>query len=57
MQLIGDLPDRVVGVRAIGEVDDDEGVLEPAVEDRLKRHDQVRLLDVLGTEFTGYGAR
>jgi hypothetical protein len=58
MQLIDDLPDHVVGVRAIGEVDDDdyEGVLEPAVEDRLKRHDKVRLLYVLGPEFTGYDA-
>jgi hypothetical protein len=50
------MPDNVIGVRAIGEVDDDdyEDVLVPAIEDRLARHDKVRLLYVLGTEFTGY---
>ena len=58
MQLIEDLPDDVVGVRADGEVDDDdyEDVLEPAIADRLTRHDKVRLLYVLGPEFTGYEA-
>jgi hypothetical protein len=56
MQLINDLPDQVVGVRAIGEVDDDDydDVLAPAIEDRLTRHDKVRLLYILGPEFTGY---
>ena len=56
MELIKDLPDRVVGVRALGEVEDDdyEDVLEPAIEDRLSRHDKIRLLYVLGPEFTGY---
>ena len=58
MQLITDLPDNVVGVRAAGEVDDDdyEDVLEPAIDDRLTRHDKIRLLYVLGPEFTGYEA-
>jgi hypothetical protein len=56
MELLDDLPDHVVGVRAIGEVDDDdyEDVLVPAIEDRLTRHDKIRLLYVLGEEFTGY---
>lgn len=56
MQLINDLPDHVVGVRAIGEVDDDDydDVLESAVADRLARHDKIRLLYVLGPEFTGF---
>ena len=56
MELLPDLPDRVVGVRAVGEVDDDDydDVLEPAIEDRLTRHDKIRLLYVLGPEFTGY---
>ncbi len=37
MELLDDLPDHVAGVRAIGEVDDDdyEDVLVPAIEDRL----------------------
>jgi hypothetical protein len=55
-ELLDDLPDDVIGVRAIGEVDDDdyEDVLVPAIEDRLTRHDKIRLLYVLGEEFTGY---
>lgn len=58
MELLDDLPDQVVGVNAVGEVDDDdyEEVLEPAIEDRLSRHDKIRLLYVLGPEFTGYDA-
>jgi hypothetical protein len=58
MELIDDLPDNVVGVRAIGEVEDDDydDVLEPVIEDRLSRHDKIRLLYVLGSEFTGYDA-
>lgn len=32
LQLIDDLPDDVVGVRAVGEVEDDEDVLVPAIE-------------------------
>ena len=56
LELMTDLPDNVVGVRAIGEVDEDdyEDVLEPAIEDRRGRHDKIRFLYVLGTEFTGY---
>lgn len=55
-ELIPDLPDNVVGIRAVGEVDDDdyEDVLDPAIEAALARHDKIRLLYVLGTEFTGY---
>jgi hypothetical protein len=55
-ELLDDLPDNVVGVRAIGEVDDDdyEDVLDPAIERALATHDKIRLLYVLGAEFTGY---
>jgi hypothetical protein len=58
MQLLEDLPDEVVGVRAIGEVTDDdyEDVLDPAITDALTRHPKIRLLYVLGPEFTGYEA-
>jgi hypothetical protein len=58
LELLDDLPDNVIGVRAVGEVEDDdyEDVLVPAIEDRLERHDKVRLLYVLGEEFTGYEA-
>lgn len=58
MELLEDLPDNVVGVRAVGEVEDDdyEDVLVPAVEEALSRYDKIRLLYVLGPEFTGYEA-
>jgi hypothetical protein len=58
MELLDDLPDNVVGVRAVGEVEDDDydEVLEPAIGDALSRHDKIRLLYVLGPEFTGYEA-
>jgi hypothetical protein len=58
LELLKDLPDEVVGVRAVGEIDDDdyEDVLEPAIKDCLSRHEKVRLLYVLGPEFTGYEA-
>lgn len=46
------LPDGVVGVRASGEVTDDdyEDVLIPAVEAALADHDKIRLLYVLGAD-------
>jgi hypothetical protein len=54
--LIHNLPDNVVGVRAIGAIEDDdyEELLVPTIEDRLTRHDKIRLLYVLGAEYTGY---
>ncbi|HZM29440.1 MAG TPA: STAS/SEC14 domain-containing protein [Acidimicrobiales bacterium] len=55
-ELIPALPDNVVGVVAKGEVtkDDYEQRLVPAVEDALTRHDKIRLLYVLGADFTGF---
>ena len=56
LQILPGLPDNVIGVEAIGEIDDDdyEDVLMPAIEDRLRRHDKIRLLYVLGDQFDGY---
>jgi hypothetical protein len=58
LELIEGLPDGVVGVRAVGEVDDDdyEDVLEPAIEAALEGRDKIRFLYVLGEEFSGYEA-
>lgn len=58
LELIQDLPDQVVGIRAIGDVEDDdyEDLLVPTIEDRLSRHEKIRLLYVLGPEFEGYEA-
>ena len=58
LQLIEGLPDSVVGVRAVGDVEDDdyEDVLVPAIDGCRRRHDKVRLLYVLGPDFTGFEA-
>lgn len=56
LEMLPGLPDQVLGIKAIGEVDDDdyEKVLVPAIEDRLTRHEKIRMLYVLGPEFEGY---
>ncbi len=56
LKIMPGLPDNVLGVKAVGEVDDDdyEDVLEPALDDYLSRHDKIRFLYYLGPEFTGY---
>jgi hypothetical protein len=58
IQLIPDLPDQILGARAVGEVEDDdyEDVLVPALEDRLSRHENVRFLYLLGEDFERYEA-
>ncbi len=58
IELIAGLPDSVVGVRAKGEVtgDDYEQVLIPAIEQLLETRSKIRLLYVLGDEFSGYSA-
>jgi SpoIIAA-like len=56
IEQISALPDNVVGFRAKGEVtsDDYEQRLVPAIEHALATHDKIRLLYVLGSDFTGY---
>jgi hypothetical protein len=56
LELITDLPENVLGIRARGDVtaDDYQSVLVPAVEARLRTHKKLRLLYVLGPEFEGY---
>ena len=56
LELIPALPDNVVGVVAKGEVtaQDYEQRLIPAVEAALADHDKIRLLYVLGADFTGF---
>jgi hypothetical protein len=53
LELIPDLPDNVLGIRAKGKVtaDDYQSVLVPAVESRLGQFRKLRLLYVLGDEF------
>lgn len=56
LQQIPGLPSNVVGFTAIGEVqsEDYENVLRPAISTALETHERLRLLYVLGAEFTGY---
>lgn len=56
IELIPNLPDRVVGILASGQVtaSDYEKVLVPAVEAELAEHGKVRVLYQLGPAFTGF---
>lgn len=56
LELISDLPDNVVGIRASGQVtaEDYESVLVPAIDARLARRDRVRVLYHLGPDFIGF---
>jgi hypothetical protein len=56
IRLIDGLPDNVVGLEGVGEVSasDYTDVMDPAVDAALAKHDKIRLVYVLGDEFTGY---
>ena len=56
IEVITDLPDRVLGLKASGEVtaEDYRNVLVPALEEKLTKHKKARLLYVFDDEFGGY---
>ena len=56
IEVMTDLPERVLGLRATGQVtaEDYKTVLVPAIEEQLTRHKKVRLLYVFGNDFKGY---
>ncbi len=56
IEVMTDLPDRVLGFRASDEVtaDDYRTVLVPAIEEKLTKQKRVRLLYVFGDDFKGY---
>jgi SpoIIAA-like len=58
IELIGGLPDGVVGIQAVGEVDSDDYKMTatPEVKHALERHQKIRLIHVLDDRFTGYTA-
>ncbi len=58
LKLIQDMPDNVVAVSADGKVtgEDYEKVLIPAIEEKLKKHDKIRMLYMLGPEYAGFTA-
>ncbi|HWU26152.1 MAG TPA: STAS/SEC14 domain-containing protein, partial [Rhizomicrobium sp.] len=55
IEIISELPENVLGVRAKGRVTagDYEQVLIPAVEAALKRHDRLHFYCELGEQFEG----
>jgi hypothetical protein len=58
IQLMEGLPDAVVGLEAVGQVEsaDYEAIAAPAVKHALERHRRIRLIHVLDDRFTGYTA-
>ncbi|MGB8328711.1 MAG: STAS/SEC14 domain-containing protein [Polyangiales bacterium] len=56
IELMTDLPERVLGLRASGEVTagDYKRILIPAIEAKLTQQKKVRLLYVFGDDFKGY---
>ncbi|MBW2461328.1 MAG: STAS/SEC14 domain-containing protein [Deltaproteobacteria bacterium] len=56
IELMTNLPDHVLGVKASGEVTaaDYKDVLVPAIEEMLTGHQSMRLLYVLGNDFEGF---
>ena len=58
IQLIEGLPDAVVGLEAVGQVEsaDYAAFAAPAVRHALERHPKIRLIHVLDDRFTGYTA-
>ena len=59
LEPISGLPDNTLGFTAKGKItsEDYETVLIPAVEEKLKQFEKVRLLYHLGEEFEGFQAR
>ncbi len=58
LEIIQGMPDSVVAVSARGNVtgDDYDTLLIPLIEGKLKTHEKVRVLYVLGPEYTGFTA-
>jgi hypothetical protein len=58
IEIIQGLPDNVVAVIASGKVtgEDYDSVLIPVIEEKLKRHDKIRVLYALGLDFSGFTA-
>src|SRR4249919_1854357 len=58
IQLIEGLPDAVVGLEAVGQVEsaDYAAIAAPAVKHALERYPKIRLIHVLDDRFAGYTA-
>ena len=57
IELIQDLPDGCIGMRAVGQftVDDFAAMIESDVEAVVQRHAELRLILHLGDRFSGFG--
>lgn len=58
LEIIQGMPDNIVAVSARGNItgDDYDTLLIPVIEEKLKTHEKIRLLYVLGPEYTGFTA-
>src|SRR5262245_20675253 len=58
IELLGGLPENVIGIEATGEVtsDDYERFILPAIDQKQREHEKVRMVYVLGPNFEGYTA-
>ena len=58
LELIQGMPDSVVAVKASGKVtgEDYDGLLIPIIEGKLRSHDKIRVLYVMGPDFDGFTA-
>jgi hypothetical protein len=58
IEIIPGMPENIVAVNASGKVtgEDYDNVLIPVIEDRLKKHEKIRVLYVLGPDFSGFTA-
>ncbi len=58
IEIIQGMPENIVAVSASGKVTgkDYDNVLIPAIEDKLKKHGKIRVLYMLGPDFTGFTA-
>lgn len=56
LKLMNGLPENVLGVSAEGKITgtDYETVLIPAIEEKLKINNKLRMIDHLGSDFTGF---
>ncbi len=56
IKVINDLPDNVLGFSAIGKITgaDYESIVIPALDEKLKTHNKIRMLYQLGTDFSGF---
>jgi hypothetical protein len=56
LKIMNDLPDKVIGVSAEGRITgtDYETMLIPAIEKKLKTNKKIRMLYLLGSNFTGF---